>query len=1220
MAVTFTPDQQATIEARDSSILVSAAAGSGKTAVLVERIIQMVSDGDHPVDIDRLLVVTFTNAAAAQMRERITQALSARVDENPGNAHLLKQLTLIHNAQITTIDSFCLYIIRNHFDEIDLDPDFRVADDGEIRLLMQDVLAQMLEEYFTKGEEDFLACVEYFAPTGKEKRLEEQILGLYEFAMSYPWPGEWLKEHGGDYAVSPENIEQCRWVELLEEYVYTMLGEAADSLEQALTISREPDGPYMYLDTLEEDKSTLERLMAAKSLQELYEGFSGLSFGRISSKKDTGVSPEKRERAKEIRGVVKDLLGGLAKKYFYASPRSQAERMAACAPYVSCLLSLTDDFRIRLDAKKREKNLMDFHDMEHMALRILTEKREDGVYPTAAARDMRDYYTEIMIDEYQDSNLVQEYLLKSISGEEDGRFNRFMVGDVKQSIYKFRLARPELFMEKFERYGKDGGKERRIDLKQNFRSRHQVTDSVNACFSVLMGRDLGGVEYDKDAALYPGAVFPEPVGEEEDVYRTEVLLTLAEEDGLEDREREALAVAGKIRRIVGRLSVADKDTGVLRPAGYGDIVILLRTTAGWDEVFKTVLEKSGIPVYITSKTGYFAATEVQTILNFLKVLGNPLQDIPLFGVLKSDAAGFTDEDIACMKAEMGGAGRRLYTCLTDYARQGSREELCRKAARFHDMLDRFRRYVAYMPIHQLMEQFLRETGYLYTISALPGGEQRRANVEMLLAKAENFEKTSYFGLFHFIRYMEQVEKYNIDYGEANIQDENADTVRIMSIHKSKGLEFPVCFVSGLSKKFNMQDTSKPVIMDMDYGIALDFMDIESRVKGNTLKKSVLSGKLRRDSLGEELRVLYVAMTRPQEKLILTGSCKDGEKVDRILEEGAMKRNTADNRLRFLTRSEASSYLDWLLPAWAVCGQEVEILTAADLLQDHMEEEQGKESLKQRLQRFEKEALEGKQEEGEEVRLLRERMESVYPHENLKNLYTKTTVSELKKAGMEEAAEEAWHLFEEKEIVPYLPRFIREEEKVSPTARGSAYHKALEVFPFECLIQETESGPVSRERVEELLNQMVGEGRLSREFRAAVSPDKMAGFLSSGLALRMARAAVGNKLHKEQPFVLGLPASTLNPEFPQEETLLIQGIIDVYLEEEDGLVVADYKTDAVTRAQELVNRYRVQLDYYARALEQLTGRRVKEKIIYSFALAEEVVLDSTAGFGQGGRER
>lgn len=343
MAVTFTPDQQATIDARGSSILVSAAAGSGKTAVLVERIIQMVSDGEHPVDIDRLLVVTFTNAAAAQMRERITQALSARVDDNPGNAHLLKQLTLIHNAQITTIDSFCLYIIRNHFDEIDLDPDFRVADDGEIKLLMQDVLAQMLEDYFTEGREDFLACVEYFAPTGKEKRLEEQILGLYEFAMSYPWPGEWLELHKEDYAVSPENLEECRWVGLLEDYVRTMLAEAGDSLDQARMLCEEADGPYMYLDTLEADKNTIDRLASADSLQELYERFSVLSFGRISSKKDDSVLPEKREKAREIRNSVKDLLNGLAKKYFMLPPRPRrnAWRPVPLMFPVCCLLPMT---------------------------------------------------------------------------------------------------------------------------------------------------------------------------------------------------------------------------------------------------------------------------------------------------------------------------------------------------------------------------------------------------------------------------------------------------------------------------------------------------------------------------------------------------------------------------------------------------------------------------------------------------------------------------------------------------------------------------------------------------------------------------------------------------------------------------------------------------------------------------------------------------------------
>ena len=609
---------------------------------------------------------------------------------------------------------------------------------------------------------------------------------------------------------------------------------------------------------------------------------------------------------------------------------------------------------------------------------------------------------------------------------------------------------------------------------------------------------------------------------------------------------------------------------------------------------------------------------MQTILNFLKVLNNPLQDIPLFGVLKSEAAGFSDEDIARMKAETGAEGRRLYTCLTVCATEGTQEELKEKSQLFLQLLDRFRRYVAYMPIHQLIEEFLKETGYLYTVSALPGGEQRRANVEMLLTRAENFEKTSYFGLFHFIRYMEQVEKYDIDYGEANVQDENADTVRIMSIHKSKGLEFPICFVAGLSKKFNMQDTMKPVIMDMDYGIALDYVDIDSRVRGSTLKKAVLSGKLRRDSLGEELRVLYVAMTRPQEKLILTGSCKDAEKVQRILDEGGAGLVTASDapygpgRLTFTLRSEASGYLDWLLPAWAVCGQKVQILTASELLQEQMGEEQGREQLKARLLSFEKEAARrsaGK--ENEEIRLLRERMESVYPHENLKNLYTKTTVSELKKAGMEEAAEEAYHLFEEKELVPYLPRFIREEEKVSGTARGSAYHKALELFPFAeyagRLGRKAAGGAPDPAEVKAILDRMAEEGTLLKEFREAINPGKIAQFLESSLAARMAQAAARGRLYKEQPFVLGLPAKTLDDSFPEEETVLIQGIIDVYLEEEDGLVVADYKTDSVTCPQELINRYQVQLDYYARALEQLTGKKVREKIIYSFALAAEVPL-------------
>ncbi len=1253
MAVSFTKDQRAAIDVRDASVLVSAAAGSGKTAVLVERIIALVSDESHPLDIDRLLVVTFTNAAAAQMRERITQALSRAVEENPSSEHLVRQLTLIHNAQITTIDSFCLYLIRNHFDEIGLDPDFRVADEGEVRLLGRDVLGQMLEEYFARGSKEFLDCVEYFAPAGNDKRLEEQILGLYHFVMSHPWPEEWLERHKGDYDVTADSLEDCDWAVLLKEYVHTMTQEAGRILKQARALSEEPDGPYMYLEALDAEEAYLESLSRADTLEELYTGFSQSPSVRLSSKRDAKVSSEKRERAKALRTEAKGILEKLQKKYFTASPGEQAGRMAACSPRLSMLLSLVGDYCGRMAEKKREKNLLDFSDMEHMALAILTERTQEGVRPSRTALELREHYAQIMIDEYQDSNLVQEYLLYSVSGEEAGRYNRFMVGDVKQSIYKFRLARPELFMEKFARYGREdadgtgtgGMRERRIDLKQNFRSRIQVTDSVNDVFSRIMGKDLGGVAYDEDAALRPGASFLEPedpdrngnTGGERDaqggrgeksVYETELLLTVSGEDGMEDREREALAVAERIRELVGKLPVTDPDTGRLRPARYGDIVLLLRTTAGWDEAFKKVLEECGIPVYITSRTGYFAATEVQTILNFLKVLNNPLQDIPLFGVLRSPVAEFTDREIAVLRS--GGGKEKLYHSLQAYGREGEEEALREKCGSFLAWFLHFRGYAAYLPIHRLIGQFLKETGYLYTVSALPGGEQRRANVEMLVTKAEKFEQTSYFGLFHFLRYMEQVEKYEIDYGEASLQDENADTVRIMSIHKSKGLEFPVCFVCGLSKRFNLQDTAKEVIADMDYGIGLDYVDPVSRIKAGTLKKSVLAGRMQRDGLGEELRVLYVAMTRAKEKLILTGNCKEAA------EEGPGKEKRVSKTgqqtlLPFSLRAFASCYLDWLLPAWLDCGREVDWTDASALLAGRMKEEQGRGQLRLRLAGLAgKEALREREQGGRpdlsadpvdsSFRRLRERMESVYPHEILGRLYTKTTVSELKKAGMEETAEEAFRLFSEEEPVPYLPRFIREAGGEEPgpeagaassarerkagggmggAARGSAYHKVLELFDFRKRTEVLSDGSL-----EGILDGMVGGG-LEKGYREAVRPDKIARFLESALAERMERAARAGRLSKEQPFVLGLPAGEMDPAFPDEETVLIQGIIDVFFEEEDGLVVADYKTDRVEDAGELINRYRVQLEYYARALRQITGKPVKEKIIYSFALQREI---------------
>ena len=1268
MGMKFTEDQQRVIDLRNCNILVSAAAGSGKTAVLVERIVELVSgsgcDSAQAVDIDRLLIVTFTNAAAAQMRERITKALSDRVEAEPDNEHIKKQLMLIHNAKIMTIHSFCLYLIKNHFNDIGLDPDFRTADEGEIRLLKQEVLSELLEEQFALGRQEFTDCVEYFAYDGREKWLEELIERLYTFSGSYPFPEKWLRQHRMDYHVETfEELVKTEWFAGMMQEISALLQECKEQEKAALKVCEEPDGPYFYAVALEQDQELIAGLeqelasvvqtasepeqsvasaemdssVAKDAFEALAARVQGISYARMAPKKDDSVSAEKRELVKAMRERVKSLLGTLSEKYFVSGPK---QWLAECRQADAALCELVDLallFGERLTEKKREKNLLDFEDMEHLALQILLKEEENGqMVPSDTALEYREQFVEILIDEYQDSNLVQEFLLQSISGEDDGRFNRFMVGDVKQSIYKFRLARPELFLEKFATYQKEDGNCVRVDLKQNFRSRHEVTDCVNDLFLQLMHRELGGVEYDADAALYPAAQFPEADGEAADAREKDVALgseekqgsavpvstaceasiarspyepelciaAISGEKGEDPKELEAKMIAGKIREIVGKLPVRDSESGQLRPARYQDIVILLRTTSGWDETFKKILEENAIPVFVTSKTGYFAATEVQTVLNFLRVLNNPLQEIPLFGVLKSVLFGFSDAQLATLRALDETGKRCLYDCVKLAAGEGESGEgsvgygrgsngadasLREKCCSFLSFLNRYREYAVYLPIHKLMEQFLEETGYLYTVSALPGGVQRRINVEMLLTRAESFEKTSYSGLFHFIRYMEQLEKYDIDYGETGASDENADVVRIMSIHKSKGLEFPVCFVSGLSKRFNRQDSAAPVLMDMDLGLAIDWVDPTARIRHTTLKKNVLARKLNADSMGEELRVLYVALTRAEEKLILTGTCKE----DKLPQEDATQGAYGYSALRL---QEASSYYDLVLPAWQSVGRRLQICTQEELLQAELVRASLGSNSRQKL--FEEA---GKEPEAAELALC-ERLQKPYAHENLAGLFVKTTVSELKKEGMQEEAAEGLTLFPEEEVVPYLPQFVREqEENVSGTTRGSAYHRLLEIFPFER--QETWTA----EKIRTVIEEYKADRRLSEEYAAAINVYKIRAFLQTPLAARMAKAARSNRLHREQPFVLGLSANRLNTDFPEDETVLIQGIIDVYLEEEDGIVLADYKTDLVKDPKELILRYRVQLDYYEEALVRLTGKCVKEKLIYSFGLEQEITL-------------
>lgn len=1241
MAVSFTPEQEKVIKLHNRNILVSAAAGSGKTAVLVERIVRMICDEKNPVDIDRLLVVTFTNAAAAEMRERISLAIAKRLEENPESAHLQKQATLVHNAQITTIDSFCLFIIRNNFNDIGLDPAFRVADEGELKLLKQDVLSEILEEHFGEKDEakraDFIHCVECYAPNGKEKTLEEHILNLYNFAMSFPWPEEWLMERMADYNVaSKEAMQSLPWMQFATSHIRELAEDIVGDYVQAIRLAEEPDGPYMYGELLDKEKEALEAALRKEGFGALGTALSGLAFDRLPAKKDDSVNPEKRELAKTFRNQAKERIGALVKKYYKTPLDLAVEQGQYSERALRTLLSLCLDFKARLDEKKREKNVLDFSDMEHFALNILLEKDENGVHATKTALEYRKYFAEVLIDEYQDSNLVQEYLLRAVSGEEDGNYNRFMVGDVKQSIYKFRLARPELFMEKYHTYSLGDSDKQRIDLHKNFRSRKEVLDSVNYVFSQIMGEHLGGIAYDDAAALYPGAEYPEV---EHSPYKTELLLidkpksekgtgvsitvdNTMNVSAMDAKELEAYGIATRIHQLIRDFQVTDKATGQLRPCRFGDIVVLLRTNSGWDEVFKEVFTGQGIPSHMTARTGYFSATEIQNVMQFLRVLDNPLQDIPLFGVMKGIFGGFTEEEI--VKIRLINKKAKLYEALCSYAgkelkgnaavseaqnadSQGEIEpEIVEKARIFLKKVELYRNRSVYLPVRKLLQEIFADFGYLNYVTALPAGEQRKANVEMLLEKAADFEKTSYYGLFHFIRYMEQMEKYDVDYGEANTLDENADVVRIMSIHKSKGLEFPVTFVAGLSKRFNMQDTAKPLIVDVDMGIGTDYIDPVRRVSNKTLRKNIIAEKIKLDNLAEELRVLYVAMTRAKEKLILTAAAED---IQKKWDSYAYVNNQTEWELSYGMLTQAGSYLDYVLPAVIRNNETIDVKV---VLPEELQGMELKELLEQGGREAKLFALKNadKYQDKKLAELIAERFAYRYPHENLKSLYTKTTVSELKMAALEEKEEQSAHLFEEERIVPYIPAFMREKEpdKISGTTRGSAFHRVMELIDYSVILDGWDSldSNGQKARILTSLEGFVKEGRLTEEYYKAVSVKKVMNFLSTDLARRMAVAEAAGLLYKEQPFVYGIDASRLNPEFPADEKVLIQGIVDVFLIEDDGIVLADYKTDVIDSGEALLERYQAQLDYYSEALEKMWHLPVKEQILYSFCLEREVI--------------
>ena len=1202
MGVEWTKEQQKVIELRNRNILVSAAAGSGKTAVLVERIIRILTDCENPVDVDRLLIVTFTEAAAAEMKERIRAAIEKELEKRPEDVHLQRQATLIHSAQITTIHSFCLSVIREHFHVIGIDPGFRIAEEGELKLLKQDVLEEMLEDCYQEGDEAFLEFVEKLGSGHNDKRLEGLILQLYEYSRSYPRPEKWLMECALAYQPQDDGGEPLYFVEAAEE-VKRCLGDVRELLSQGLAICEEPDGPYMYAEMLEADQEMLGQLLRADTFAEMYERISGLKWKRLSAKKDPYVSAEKRERIKALRDQVKKLLKDLAGLYFYEKPEEILADMESSYGAMKVFTELTVRFGNAFAEQKQSKNMIDFSDMEQFALRILTEEKEGELVPSMAAREYQEQFVEVMIDEYQDSNLIQEAILTSVSTVSRGKNNIFMVGDVKQSIYRFRLSRPELFMEKYDTYDTEDSDRQRIDLHRNFRSRTEVLDSVNDVFRRIMRRELGGIVYDDQAALYPGAKFEPLLGEDgTSVNETELMLLdtsdaeQTEGDDEEEfaqgsgRELEARMIAKRIHRLVREGQVVDKKTGQYRRARYQDMVILTRSVKGWADVFSAVLMEEGIPAYAGSREGYFEAYEVSVLLDYLRLLDNQRQDVPLAAVLVSPFAGLDAGQMAEIRtASLEGT---FYEAVEYYvnAENNRSRELWKRLDRFYRQLEHFRNLVPYTAIHELLWKIMEETGYGLYISAMPGGEQRAANLEMLVEKAAAFEGTSYKGLFNFVRYIEQLQKYNVDYGEANIADEQSDTVRIMSIHKSKGLEFPIVFVAGMGKQFNTQDTKGAVIIHPEWGVGIDAVDLKRRTKIPTFLKKIIRRRVMLENLGEELRVLYVAMTRAKEKLILTGQLADAEKV---LEEAAQE-GAQEGALPFFRLAAARSCLDWILPA--VSGREAPVCISVHSSREaaflDVADRRGEMLARDVLEHWDTEQVYDPKLKGH----LERQAGFEYPYENDRNLKMKFTVSELKKrVYLSEESGEA--VYEEPDVIPLIPQFLQEQEELAGASRGSAYHKLLELLDFTIEYGEKE--------MEQAIGRLREEKKLSQEMAACIRKKDILDFLHCRCGQRMHRAALQCGLYKEQPFVLGVDAQEIYPGEAGGEVILIQGIIDVYFEEDGELVVLDYKTDQVKKAADLREKYHAQLEYYAEALELLLGKHVKEKIIYSFTLKEEI---------------
>ena len=1207
----WTKEQKQAIEEKGSNILVAAAAGSGKTAVLVERIIKKVlEDG---IDIDKLLVVTFTNAAAAEMRERVLDAIYKKLDDNPNSEKLLRQITLLNKASICTIDSFCLDVVRNNFYELEnLSPNFRIADTTEIELLKQEVIEDLFERKYEEENEDFTKLIHTYTSYKDDTPLKDLILKIYNYIQSNPFPEKWLREKIEMFNIGEDldkDFSDTVWGKVLLEEIKEDLTDGITSLESARKLLYDNKDLEGYLKIIEHDIDMLNNLKAnLNNWDNAYEINKVLEFIKWSGKR---IDSKEKEEAKNIRDSVKDNLKVLDNILVCDSKTANRDIF----DMYNILLKLENiilEFGEEFSKRKRDKNIVDFQDVEHFALKILIKEQEGKIKDTLVAKKYQEKYEEIAIDEYQDSNLVQEYILNSVSRKN----NIFMVGDVKQSIYKFRQAMPELFISKYKTYkNKEDKKEEdnlKIQLFKNFRSRENILYFTNLIFQDIMSDGLGDINYNEDEYLNLGADYKESKenlnteidiidlleDEEENLKESyKESEENSEDERIEDVELEARFVANKIKELIdNKFQVWDRKKEKYRDISYKDIVILLRSTSNIASVYEQELLNLDLPVFSDSSQEYLESIEIETIMNLLKIIDNPMQDIPLVSVMRSYIGKFTDNDL--VKIRLSDKFDNFYICM-EKALVDVDSELKEKIKSFFDKLDMWRKEQEYLSLDELIWKIYWDTGYYNYCGLMPNGVLRQANLKMLFQKAKEYESSNFKGLYNFINFIDKIKTSSGDMGSAKLIGENDDVVRIMSIHKSKGLEFPVVFLSSTSKQFNLNDLKEDVLLHQDMGIGAKYIDYDMQIKYDTLSKRAIKDKILTETLSEEMRILYVALTRAKEKLFITGISKDIKKELEKIDANIERYEKQDNKINPILIKKCKKYLEWILYVY-----QYEKNSCKDKIDFNIYK---KKELLTKLKKVDNEEIDVFNELEEKSKEYKNDFSDIkkileYKYKNILDttIPTKTSVTALKDLSNKNNNVKIEEKEEQREISFKEPNFLKngKEEKITASKKGSLIHLCLQKLDINI--------DYDLAKITNLLDELEMKKIITSKEKEAINVNKILEFTKSKIWEELKTA---KKIEKEKPFYINIKAKDIyNKE--TDENILVQGIIDLYyIDKDNNINLVDYKTDYIENSNEieLINKYKEQLYLYKKALEQVYKKEVKNTYIYSVYLNKEIQI-------------